>query len=214
MGSAEFEERLFLGGRKGFVVQDKNNVFPKFSEGTLGRLGGEFPVELLPARGIKQLDPRFAKIPRRFLQPETKQLGERITRLILQRQLLLPPKQQLAKMFLDQLVCRVGLRIETKALVRVGRVIKAPAIPFPRVVRQRQREAYHLLEHLRPRSIDPGRYSRDPARPRSSRSCVRSRQRRGSRRLQPRPPAPGWHCIRKSVLPASLWGERGAARHR
>ena len=65
----KFEERLFLFWSESLVVQDKEDVFPKFIESAFGRLSREFLIKLLPPRGIQQLDPCFTKLARRFLEP-------------------------------------------------------------------------------------------------------------------------------------------------
>ena len=154
MLTAELEQRLFLLRRERFVVQGEGDVLIEFADGSFLGLGGQLFVHLPAPFGIEQLDPRFGQKAGRFIQPGAEQLGERIARLIFERQLFLPPQKQLAKALLDQLIARIGLRIETKPLVGIGRIIAAPAVPLARVVRQRNREA-DLLEHLRRRSIAP-----------------------------------------------------------
>ena len=74
----------------------------------------------------------------RFVEPRPQQLRQRIARLIFERKFFLPPPQQFPAMLLDQLVARIGARIETKPLVEIGRLVLAPAIPFLRIVRQRE----------------------------------------------------------------------------
>ena len=66
-----------------------------------------FGIETRSRFGIEQLRPRFRKHPRRFVQPAAQQLRDRIARLIFQRQLFLPPDEQLPAVILDLLVRRV-----------------------------------------------------------------------------------------------------------
>src|SRR3954471_22983247 len=114
------ETFFFLRGQHA-VRQSERKIFVKFDRRLLAGLGSELRIDLLPTFRIEQLYPRFRKITRGFVQSGTQDLGERIARLILEGQLLLPPSHQLAAMLLDQFVTRVRVRIEAKALVKIGR---------------------------------------------------------------------------------------------
>ncbi|MBA3272490.1 MAG: hypothetical protein H0T11_01275 [Chthoniobacterales bacterium] len=67
--------------------------------------------------GIEQLHATFHKEPRCLVDAAPQQLRHWITRLVLERQLLLPPLQQRGAMLLDLLVGRLRFRIEAEALV-------------------------------------------------------------------------------------------------
>src|SRR3954468_12676564 len=83
----------------------------------------------------------------RFIQPRAQQLRERIARLVLERELFLPPAQQLAAMLLDFFRGRILARIEAEPLVVIRRLVFRPAVPLLRVVRERKRKLQLQLEH-------------------------------------------------------------------
>ena len=78
--------------------------FLKFREAAAALTLGQRRIDLRPAHGVEQLEPRFGDVPRRRVDSRAQQLGKRIAGLILERQLLLPPHQQTPAVFLDLFV--------------------------------------------------------------------------------------------------------------
>ena len=155
------------------IGQGKGQVFVKFNDRLLGRLRGQFGIELLAAGRIQKFDARLGQITRGFIQPGPEDLSERIARLVLERQFLLPPPHQFAAMLLDELVTRVGARIEAKALVKIRRFVFAPAVPLVWIVRKWNRKDSLELHHVTPPRWRPIRPSRVRFRPARDRCFVR-----------------------------------------
>src|SRR5438309_10971447 len=84
---------------------------------------------------------------RRFVQPGAQQLRERIARLVLERELFLPPAQQLAAMLLDFFRSRIFALIEAEPLVVIRRLIFRPAVHLFRIIREWKRKLQVHLEH-------------------------------------------------------------------
>jgi hypothetical protein len=93
-------------------------------------------IELTPARRIEELHLRLREVARRFVEPAPEQLRHRIRRLIFQRKLLLPPKQQRVVMLLNVAIRRVRAGIEAEPVVKVVGQVVVPAVPLTRIVRK------------------------------------------------------------------------------
>ena len=101
----------------------------------LVRLRGNILVQLSSPLGIEQLHPRFGQIAGGFIEPGPQKLRDRVTRLVFERELFLPPTQQFAAMFFDQLVAGIRIGIQTKPFIIIGLFIPVPSIPLLRIVR-------------------------------------------------------------------------------
>ena len=63
-------------------------------------------VDLGALRGVEQRGARFGEVARGHVHAAAQHLGQRVAGLVLERQFLLPPDEELAGVFLDLLVGR------------------------------------------------------------------------------------------------------------
>src|SRR4051812_47366998 len=117
-------------------------MFPELLHYLFAGGGSQPSVHSFATSRVEQLDARFGQVTRRFFKAGAEQLRQRITRLVFERQLLLPPAEQLAAVFLDRLVGRFCLWIQAESLVGIRRFVLRPAVPLFRVVWQGDRKGY------------------------------------------------------------------------
>ena len=120
-----------------FVVQGENEIFVELDDGfRFGLVPPSSSSSCWRRSGLSSSTRASLRKRDDSSRPAAQQLGERIARLIFQRQFFLPPEEQLAKALFYLLVSRLGPRIEAKPLVRIRGIVSAPPVPFSRVVRE------------------------------------------------------------------------------
>ena len=135
------EQAAFILLPQLFVADGK---YEKFFE-LLETLGHDLVLQKLIGLGarrrVEQPRPRLGEIGRRFVEPGAQHLREGIARLIFQRQLFLPPDEQLPAVFLDLLGARIRLERKAQPRVVVVGVVIFPVLPPERVIWNGIREA-------------------------------------------------------------------------
>ncbi len=122
------------------VGQGEGEKLVELRGGVLLEPGAEPLIGVAAGFGIEEDGARFGEELGRLVDAVAQELGDGVARLVLERELLLPPDQELAAVLLDLLVAGIGLEVEAEPFVWVVGIVIPPPIPAVRAVWQRRRQ--------------------------------------------------------------------------